>query len=100
MADGLDCLGLNDSREGEKPLGLQDLKEVLQRHLCLATGQQTGVDAWNHPESNHTCLVLPLLGLRGLNEAMQTGYYLELCCRYEGWMMIHELEQVGLPEAV
>ena len=77
VADETDCLGLNDSREGEKPVGLQDLNDVLERYRCLATrfwsGKQTGVDAWNLSESNRTCMTLRLLGLRDLNEAVQTG---------------------------
>ena len=84
MADESGCLGLNDGREGEKSLGLQDLNEVMQRRLCLATwfqsGQQTGVDAWNRSKSNHIRMVLRLLGPRDLNEAVQSGCHLELCC--------------------
>ena len=94
VADESDYLGLNDSHEGGKHLGLQDLNELLQKRLCHATrfwsGQQTGVDAWNLPESNHTRMVLRLLQLRDLNEAAQIGYCLELCCRYEEWTMVHE----------
>ena len=84
VADESDCLGLNGSREGEEPLGLQNLNEVMQGCLCRATwcwsGQQAGVDAWNRSESGHTCMVLRLLGLRDLNEATQTGCCLERCC--------------------